>query len=251
MISEHHGDVMYLEHSPGTWRGARKVFATGAVIFVASLLLVALWVRGTYSAHQTVMRAQRARNLKTLYVALVQYTNDYGCLPPAHTANDAGRPLQSWRALLLPYLGHESLYSQINRHEPWDSHSNHRLLRLMPEHYRSPQEARMGGTSTSYFAVLGPHVPCWGIGGRKPWDAAGADAIMLIEWVGSKTPWMEPRDLTLEQVLDILRPESGSSTSGNCSADVCYLTIGGDVRIVDQKADRESLRKRLLGVGGR
>ncbi len=72
------------------------------------------------------------------------------------------------------------------------------------------------------------------------------DEIVLIEVVGSKTPWMEPRDPTLEQLLDMLRPESGTTAGGSRAADIMYITVGGNVRTVDPWADRESLRKLLL-----
>lgn len=221
----------------------------GAAVFTVALLVAAIWVWGSNSIHQTVMRAQRAKNLKTLYVALVYYADKHGGLPPAHTTNGAGKPMQSWRVLLLPYLDRESLYSQINLNEPWDSPANRRSLELMPEYYRSPLEAETHGTATNYFAVVGPHTPWWSTEHSKPWDTAGSDEIMLIEVVGSKTPWMEPRDPTLEELLDMLRPESGNSVGGSRAADIMYLTVSGDVRTADLKTDRESLRKLFLGGG--
>lgn len=254
MISQYHGDVMCFGRSPRTWHKNTK---SVAVFFPVAMLFVALLMYGSYYAHQsvmrsqreTIMRAQRARNLLALYVALVCYADDHGGLPPAHTTNRAGRPMHTWRVLLLPYLGEKSLYSQINRNEPWDNTANRRLSGLMPEHYRSPLEAERHGATTSYFAVLGSHAPWWSTGDVKPWEAAGSDEIMLIELVGSKTPWMEPRDLTLEQVLDILRPENGSGVGGR-GGEVNYLTVSGKVRTIDPKIDRESLRKLLLGEVG-
>jgi hypothetical protein len=70
---------------------------------------------------------------------------------------------------------------------------------------------------------------------------------MLIELIGSRTPWMEPWDPTLEQLLDILRPEGSSSTSSSRAANIMYITVGGDLGTVDQNMDRESLRGLLLG----
>jgi len=129
----------------------RKVFVGGAAVLMVALLAAAIWVWGSNCIHQAVMRAQRAKNLKTLYVALVYYADKHGGLPPAHTTNGAGKPMHSWRVLLLPYLDRESLYSQINLNEPWDSPANRRFLELMPECYRSPLEAETHGTATNYF----------------------------------------------------------------------------------------------------
>lgn len=228
----------------------RKVFVAGLVVFAVALLFAALGAWGTHSINQNVIRAQRARNLKTLYVALWYYADKKGSFPPAHTKNGAGKPMQSWRVLLLPYLDRESLYSQINLNAPWDSPANRRLSGLMPEYYRSPLDMEAHETTTDYFAVLGPHAP-WGssIEAVRRYEAGDPDEIMLIEVVGSKTPWTEPRDLTLEQVLDVLRPEGGNTAGGSRAAEIMYLTLSGDVRTVDPRADRESLRTLFLGGG--
>jgi hypothetical protein len=228
----------------------RKVFASVAVVFAVVLVFALIFMRGLHSTHQTVVQAQRLKSLRLLDGALWCYADKQGSFPPAHTTNSAGRPRQSWRVLLLPYVDHESLYSQLDLNEPWDSPANRRLLEPMPEYYRSPLEAETHGTATNYFAVLGPHAP-WGssIERVRQWAADAPDEIILIELTGLKTPWMEPRDLTLEQVLDILRPESGRGVSGGRATDIMYLTVGGNLRTVDPKTDRESLRKLFLGGG--
>jgi Protein of unknown function (DUF1559) len=181
-----------------------------------------------------------------LSVALVNYAEEHGGLPPAYTTNGTGKPMHSWRVLLLPYLGQESLYSQIDLNEPWDSPANRRLLEQMPEYYRSPLEAETHGTATNYFAVVGSHAPWWSAEHSKPWNTANDDEILLIEVVGSKTPWMEPRDPTIEELLDMLCPESGNSAGVSRPADIMFATTSGAVyRYVN--SDRESLRKLLLG----
>lgn len=47
-----------------------------------------------------------------------------GKLPPAFTTDSEGRPLHSWRVLLLPYLGEAELFAKIRLNEPWDSEWN-------------------------------------------------------------------------------------------------------------------------------
>jgi hypothetical protein len=190
---------------------------------------------------------RRVENMNALHGALLRYCSDHGALPPADTTDRTGRRMHSWRVLLLPYLGEQALYSKINLNEPWDSPANRRLSGRMPEYYRSPLEAETHGTTTNYFAVLGPHATWWNGGRVKPWEAGGA--AILIELVGSKTPWMEPWDPTLDELLDMLRPEGGDSPDGNRATDVMYLTVSGDVRTVDPRTDRESMRKLLLGRG--
>jgi len=41
-------------------------------------------------------------------LALFNYHDDYGSYPPAYIADESGRPMHSWRVLILPYLGRSS-----------------------------------------------------------------------------------------------------------------------------------------------
>jgi len=227
--------------------GHRKALVVGGV-FAVALLMAAFWAWRMHSAYATVKVANRISNLKMLYVALWYYADKEGSFPVLYTTNGEGRPMQSWRVLLLPYLDQKPLYSQMILNQPWDNPLNRRLLGLMPESYRSPLETEKHGTTTNYLAVLGPHAP-WGssIESVRRCAARHPAEIMLVEVVGSKTPWMAPRDLTLEDLLDILLPESDNNAGSSRAADIMYLTISGDVRTVERNIDRESLRGLLLG----
>src|SRR5438445_25177 len=50
----------------------------------------------------------------------------------------AGKPLLSWRVMLLPYLEQAPLYHQFRFNEPWDSEHNKKLLQHMPAVYAAP-----------------------------------------------------------------------------------------------------------------
>lgn len=62
-----------------------------------------------------------------------------GKLPPAFTRDAEGKPLHSWRVLILPYLGEreKALYEKIRLDEPWDSEWNRQFHAQMPVFYRS------------------------------------------------------------------------------------------------------------------
>jgi len=62
-----------------------------------------------------------------------------GKLPPAFTRDAEGKPLHSWRVLILPYLGEKekALYEKIRLNEPWDSEWNRQFHAQMPVFYRS------------------------------------------------------------------------------------------------------------------
>jgi hypothetical protein len=70
-----------------------------------------------------------ASRLRAIGYALRSYHEAHGKLPPAVGRDKAGRPLYSWRVLLLPYLEEPFLYAKFNLDEPWDSPTNKPLLR--------------------------------------------------------------------------------------------------------------------------
>ena len=72
------------------------------------------------------------------------------------TTDATGRPLHSWRTLILPYLDQRSLYNAIDLSKPWDDPANADALSKIPSVYRCPSFA---GASplTTYVAVVGPN----------------------------------------------------------------------------------------------
>src|SRR5262245_51620214 len=56
-------------------------------------------------------------------MALQAYaTNHEGQLPPAYITDENGRPMHSWRVLILQYLGDDAraLYDKYDFDEPWN-----------------------------------------------------------------------------------------------------------------------------------
>ena len=79
---------------------------------------------------------QRSGNsMKQIGLALCNYYDDNGHLPPAVVRDKDGRPLYSWRVLLLPYIEEVNLYQQFNLNESWDSEHNKALIDKMPRVY--------------------------------------------------------------------------------------------------------------------
>jgi hypothetical protein len=73
---------------------------------------------------------------------MVNYHDAHGRLPPAVVYGKDGKPLYSWRVLLLPYLDEQELYQQFQLDEPWDSPHNLQLLPRMPGFYAPPSGKR-------------------------------------------------------------------------------------------------------------
>jgi len=46
-------------------------------------------------------------------LAVANYHDSHGQFPPPYIAEADGKPMHSWRVLILPYLEHGELYDQI------------------------------------------------------------------------------------------------------------------------------------------
>ena len=108
------------------------------------------------SARPAALRMQCSNNLKQIGVALHLYQDRYGALPPAHTVDANGKPLHSWRTLILPFLDQEPLYKTIDLSKPWDDPANKLAFDVGVPAYSCPSSANLSLTDTNYMAVAVP-----------------------------------------------------------------------------------------------
>ncbi len=168
----------------------------------AFLLLVGLLLPAVSSAREAARRCQCCNNLKQIALALHNYHQANGCFPPAYIADKNGKPMHSWRVLILPYLDGNTLYQQYNFNEPWDGPNNKKLLTNHLKGYVCPSDTDAyapGANYTSYVAVVGANAVWPGKeSGKLPQDAS--ETIMLVETSDVHIPWTEPRDLDLDSL---------------------------------------------------
>jgi hypothetical protein len=213
-------------------------------------------------------RSSCMNNLKQLTLALRYYHEVNGCFPPAYIADKNGRPIHSWRVLILPYLERTDLYNAYDFTQPWDGPNNQKLLASRPREYACPSDDNSyspGAAETSYVAVVG-QTAAWA--GERPRKLGTADfpgcasnTIMLVEVADSGIPWTKPRDLSLDTLDEVqdklpspalakrhLRPEEFFLTYGRAA--------GAHVAMADGSVDLlpgELLTKdvgKMLGIGG-
>src|SRR5262249_38557599 len=66
-----------------------------------------------------------------------------------------GKPLLSWRMLLLPYLDQKELYKEFKLDEPWDSTHNRKLLAKAPAVFLPVRGAGDAKDSTFFQVFTG------------------------------------------------------------------------------------------------
>ncbi len=103
---------------------------------VLLLAVLVVFLISFFRDFPAVYRAQRLDStLFQLRLALQSYSQDYGCFPPASVADKNGRPMHSWRVLILPYIGRPDLYQKYKFGEPWDGPNNRNLLNQRPRQF--------------------------------------------------------------------------------------------------------------------
>jgi hypothetical protein len=203
--------VMLFFYAFGLKSPKLKEFLTVFIILyaLAGLLLSGLVDPGVAE------RALCQNNLKYIGLALHNYHDQYGCLPPAYVADEQGRPMHSWRVLILPFLELGDIHAQYNFDEPWDGPGNRRLLTMkVPSVFQCPEDTA-SPTATSYVVVVGPDTMWPGSTSGKFADIADgtSNTLMVVEVAESGIHWMEPRDLELADLPMSVNPESGRGIS--------------------------------------
>ena len=79
------------------------------------------------------MRAS-SHHLKQIGLAAHNYHDTYAQFP-AFSKSEKGRPLLSWRVMVLPFLEQAALYNEFHLDEPWDSDPTFdvQLTSILPE----------------------------------------------------------------------------------------------------------------------
>src|SRR5436190_7601184 len=90
-----------------------------AVIGILGLLVALLLPAMRFGTREAARRMQCSNHLKQIGLALQNYHDEYKSLPPAYIADTEGKPMHSWRVLILPFMEQKPLYDKYDFNEPW------------------------------------------------------------------------------------------------------------------------------------
>jgi len=217
-------------------------------VFAVFCGLLAWLGNGIRDAREAARRGNCMCNLKMLGLALQNYHYDHGHFPPAYICDENGKPMHSWRVLILPYMELQAIYDQYDFSEPWNGPNNSLLATMPPPpEFQCPSGNLHGTPLTNYVAVVGPQTMwpedrCIRLTGES---GAGLDTIHLVEITNSDIHWMEPRDLTFEQAAAGIQPKSGLGISSEHPGAVVYLDANYKVRTLGRDTDVAALRELL------
>lgn len=218
------------------WKG--RVFAIVAILTIF-LGLIALLLPMTRRARPAAFRTQCRNNLKQIALALHSYRDVHDALPPACTVDSSGKPLHSWRTLILPWLDEGPLYKSIDLSKPWNDPANAEAFKAVPAVFRCPSLELQSG-HTTYLAVVGDDFCFHGTQPRQATDLTDeANQTLMVFEVAleSSVPWMSPQDADESMVLSLGTSGTQSHTGGTQVA-----MADGSVHFLSSNLDKNTLR---------
>ncbi len=177
-----------------------SLFAGAAVIGITVAIVAPSLAVARVAAYKT----QSANNLTLIAQALDQYHLKHGRYPPAYVTDKTGKPMHSWRVLILPELGYYDIYRQYDFNLPWDQGVNATLVTRMPPVFAAPgDDGATISKETSYLAVIGPDTMFPGANQSRTREEVSdgvSGTILIVESTGSGICWMEPKDLEVKKM---------------------------------------------------
>jgi len=233
------------------------------VIIVALTIMVLPLFYMAQAARESAKRMQCSGNSKGIGLGFQNYYDTHKTFPPAYSVDENGKPLHSWRVLILPYMEQRSLYDKIRLDEPWDSDYNKQFHSMRPRVYACPSDyanckeySQKGDKSdiyTNYVRIVGE-----GTITNGP-DSVSLDEIedypnkIFFVETTRRICWMEPEDLKLEDLdLPIPRYPKDNSKVGISSYhpdDVIVVTTENAVFSIPKKTSPESFKAAAMIKG--
>jgi hypothetical protein len=260
-----------ISRSRGRLRG-RGTAITGIVLgavggfLIGPALLISLQLTAVQRIRNAAQRLQSANNMKQLTLAIYNYVDTHGQFPPAVVFGSDGRPLYSWRVLLLPYLEQDNLYHRFRLDEPWDSPNNRPLLAMMPKVFQDPADTTPQLGLTPYQVFDGPGAP-FDSSSRpfRPFQPDGApplrlqmsafqirltdftdgtaNTILIVE-SADPVPWTSPQDLPFGPGVPL--PKLGRPSRGGFNAAYADATV----KTVPSSISEQTLRALITPNAG-
>jgi prepilin-type processing-associated H-X9-DG protein len=226
------------------------------------LVVVALLLPARRGARSGAYRMSCRNQLKQIGLALEQYHKEHGTYPPAYTVDANGRPLHSWRTLLLPYLEEEMLYKTIDLTKPWDDPVNERAMKTVVNAYECPSHSfDSEKCQTTYLAIISPQsILRGGKSATKQAITDGLDkTVIVIEVPEDKAvPWMSPQDADETTFVDFMRadhlppnPEPGQAMRWSHMGTISHaLFADGHIEDITPDAKTPAERRALITIAG-
>jgi len=233
---------------PAAWIAAAIVL----LLIVGAGLIAIARVGGSAAQRVRQGRERMAslRNLEKIAAALNAYAADHGAYPAPAITDRRGKPLLSWRVLILPYLGEDELYDQFNLTAAWDGDKNQMNMYQVPAVFRHPN-SQGWGSETAYHLVTGTETlfPSTGPLGPKQVADGATKTLLVVEGRGSSC-WTEPIDIDAAATGGVIDAASGVGLGGVTDGGMCAVTVDGRGHFLSEATPSMTVTALITPRGG-
>ena len=234
-----------------------------AAVMVGIVLFGSLAFLAVRAGNRSVvtLRAGRQRtasmnNLTRIASALNTYAAVHGTYPPPVLKDRAGKPLHSWRVLILPQLGENDRYDLIDLSKPWDAPENMAAMEGSPPVFVHMDSTSSYFGSSSYYLVTGPGTLFPPSGPLGPGDVVdgAAKTLLLVEAVGNQygglSSWAEPIDLDFATMQGKIGALDGIEPGGVQDDGAAIATVDGTGHFLPDTFSPSVFRSLVTPAGG-
>ena len=249
-------DAQKSSHSKSSWlsilASCVSIFLKCFWVLLFAGILALIFLPAVVPVTEAARRIKCTSNMKQLALAMHNYATANHCFPPAYVADRNGKPLYSWRALLLPFIDGDTVAKRFHYDEPWDSAANRKLWKDSPKLFQCTSAKHVADDcTTDYVMVVGPHTLSDGPHSRKFGDITDgfSNTIMLVEVADSGINWAEPKDLEFDKMdfkINGQKPCVGSHHGGGANVALCDASV----RFLSDTFPAETLKAALTIDGG-
>jgi hypothetical protein len=229
---------------------------TIVVVIVGVIAGASIWfLCAVRDARDAAQASQCRGQLCCFAIAMLEYEEKHGHLPPAYVADANGKPMHSWRVLVLESLD-RALLKEYDFNEPWDGPNNRKLISRMPNIYACPSDTRSKSEGlTNYFVVVGRETAFPGAKAVSLKDVKDkrSTTILIAEATGMNVPWTKPQDLAWDSMSfslnDRERPSISSRHGRHWGGGAYVATVDALTQWLS-RTEPETIRAMLTIAGG-
>jgi prepilin-type processing-associated H-X9-DG protein len=182
-------------------RKSRRKWFWAVAAVSAAIVAIILLALSAIRAARTAPCAPRCGHLQMIGFGFLHFDDVYQRLPPAVRTDELGRPLSSWRFQLAGFLEY-SLMLDWDYDKAWDDPENRHLSDIPHQRFCCDRQG-VERTNTNVVVITGPGTPFDGERICRLTDI-DSDTILAIDVADFDRHWMEPGDLSLDEVPETI-----------------------------------------------
>jgi hypothetical protein len=220
------------------WR--RRFSLSEVGIFMALIAVDCRLLQSHYvDVYERVVVA-RNRDLATL-ASMILFCEGQVQKPLASQMSSRPGTPHSWRTWVLSKMGCDDLLNGYDIRQSWSSPTNASAAASAPKLLRHPQAGGPSNETSVVFVIGAPRdYPNTIDPGSIP------KRIIALDIAHSGIPWTEPRDITAEEILAIVKVRGLGSLSPNPDGSVVGICSDGSLIGLSRDTTAEELRRYLL-----